>query len=202
MTELQALALSYGFTVVAAFVLMCRGAFRGIEMGIELVRAGAISTVPTALADDASYLRALRITVVCLCAVLSTTWFTCAFAWLVLRRVVTTMGEQVDKAHEQSECPCDKCQVAKFFTGDTPKPDNKLDALRLQFKDRCPNCGVNLNLPSLCFHQPLERGVCISQWDDLAESQELLGLMLNGGAGTDSGVVDALDWRVAENREL
>lgn len=201
MTELEALAFSYAFTVGAAFVLLCRGALHGIAMGVELAKAGALPNIPPSLADNASYLRALRIAVVCVCLVLSTTWFTCAFAWLVLRRVITTMGDQIEEAHTQMECTCGKCRVKKFFTGDTLKPNNKLNELREAFGEHCPNCNVDLHLPSLCFHQPVELGVCISQWDDLAESQELLERMLS--AGNDQGVVDAaLDWRIAENRDL
>ena len=189
MTSLEALALSYGCTVVFAFVILYRGAIGALASVRPIWRSGVASQLPGKLADNASVLRALRIAIGCACLVMATTWFTCAIAFLVLRRAFKTIAGHVEEAVE-GECLCDKCQVAKFFTGNTELAEDKLEALREKFDDRCPNCNVDLHTASLCFHQPVERGICISQWDDAAESQELLELMLTGGA--DAGAVDAL----------
>jgi hypothetical protein len=201
MTSLEALAVAYGFTVLGAFVILLRAGLEALEMSIPLWRSGAVPNISAELADNVHVQRSLRVVIACACLVLATTWFTCVVVWLLLRSAFKTLGTHIDEAAEKAPCDCAKCRVARLFTGDTEHPDDKLAEMREMFDEACPNCGVDLHLPSLCFHQPVELGVCISQWDDVAESQQLLEKMLSSSSD-DSGVVDALEWRVRENREL
>lgn len=177
MTEVEALLLSYGFTVACAFFLMQRWAMSVVsEYVIPAWRSGIVPNMPPELVDNPRVLLGLRLSVAACCALLATTWFTCLFVWLALKVAIGAMGRGAEEVFAQA------------YDGLEGK-DTKLGLayFRELGLDECPNCGADLHAPALTLHEPAGPGVCISQWDDIELSHDLLKRMTSA----ETGAVDA-----------